>query len=129
MLCMIFDIIFSIFNFFLLFFNFHFSKQSFLGIFDFWLKTPPNHKSCTKTVKIINLPSYLSHFIKKKSTFLCWTFFLGPLTWNCPKEELQVVLICWHLDLQVLRACLWRNSYCCWMQLVLGMRTHFLQVL
>ena len=25
-----------------------FSKQSFLGIFDFWLKTPPNYKSCSK---------------------------------------------------------------------------------
>ena len=49
MLYMIFDISFSIFNFFFFFFSiFPFSKQSYLGIFDFWLKTPPNYKSCSK---------------------------------------------------------------------------------
>ena len=53
-----------------LFLIFTFSKQSCLGIFDFWLKTPQNYKSFSKkTAKIIHLPCYLSHFIKKKSTF------------------------------------------------------------
>ena len=53
---------------------FTFSKQSFLGTFHFWLKTPQNYKSCSKTAKIIRLPYYLSHFIKK-SNFWCWPFF------------------------------------------------------
>ena len=48
---------------------FTFSKQSFLGIFDFWLKTPQNYKVVKKTAKIINLPHYLSHFIKKNPLF------------------------------------------------------------
>ena len=46
---MTFDISFSILSFFLLLFSiFTFSKWSFLGIFHFWLKTPPHCKSCSK---------------------------------------------------------------------------------
>ena len=40
-----------------------------MGIFDFWLKTPANFKSCSKNVQNINLPYYLSHFIKKNPLF------------------------------------------------------------
>ena len=42
-----------------------------------------NYKSCSKTAKIINLPYYPSHFIKKIH-FLTLMFFLGPLTRNRP---------------------------------------------
>ena len=62
---------------------FTFSKQLFLGIFYFGLKTPKNYKSCSKKAKIINLPNYLSYFIKKIH-FSTLTFFLGPVTWNRP---------------------------------------------
>ena len=40
-----------------------------MGIFDFWLKTPLNYKSCLKKVKIIYLPYYLSHFFLKNPLF------------------------------------------------------------
>ena len=64
---MIFEISFSIFNSF--FFSiFTFSIQSFLGNFDFWLKTP-KLQSCSKNSQSINLPYYLSHFIKKNPLF------------------------------------------------------------
>ena len=76
---MIFEIRFSIFNFFSSFFLiFLFSKQCFLGIFDFWQKHPQIIRVVQKTVKIINLPYYLSHFIKKNPLFdvdlFCRTF-------------------------------------------------------
>ena len=68
---MIFDISFSVFNFFFLCFSsiFTFAKQSFLGIFYFGLKQPQIARVVEKMVNIINLSYYLSHFIKKKSTF------------------------------------------------------------
>ena len=70
MLYMIFDIRFLIFNFFSSFFQFSlFQKSHFLDIFHFWLKTPQNYKSGSKTVKIINFPYYLSHFIKRNPLF------------------------------------------------------------
>ena len=70
MIYMLFEISCSIFLKKKYFFSvFTFSKQSVLGIFDFWLKTPKITKVVQKTAKIINLPYYLSHFIKKKSTF------------------------------------------------------------
>ena len=80
MLYMIFDISFSVFFFiiFFFFFFFTFSKQSFLGIFDFWLKHPQITRVVQKTVKTSNLPYYLSHFIKKNPLFdvdlFSWTF-------------------------------------------------------
>ena len=53
-----------------LFLNFHFFKTViFWYFFYFWLKTPQNYKSCSKTAKIMNLPYYLSHFIKKNPLF------------------------------------------------------------
>ena len=55
--------------------NITFSKQSFLGIFDFWLNHPQITRVVKKTVKIFNLPYYLSHFIKKIH-FSMLTFFL-----------------------------------------------------
>ena len=82
---MIFEISFSISNFFLLLlFIFTFSKQSFLSIFDFWLKTPPNYKSCSKIGQNhqFALLSFTFHF--KKINFLTLTFFLRPLTCNRP---------------------------------------------
>ena len=45
------------------------------------------------------------------------------------KEYVKSGFICWHLDLQVLRAGLWGNSYCCWMGSKLGMKTHILKIL
>ena len=60
---MIFEISCSIFK------NKIFFLLKFWGISDFWLKTLQNHKSCLKTAKIISLPYYLSHFIKKNPLF------------------------------------------------------------
>ena len=54
-------------------------------IFDFGLKKSQITRVVQKMVKIINLPYYLSHFIKKIH-FLTLTFFLGPLTWNRLKQ-------------------------------------------
>ena len=48
---------------------FTFSKQSFLWILDFWLKTPKNYKNCSKNGPNHYLPYYLSHFIKKNPLF------------------------------------------------------------
>ena len=50
MIYMLFEISCSIFKKYIFFSSsiFTFSKQSFLGIFDFWLKTPQNFKSCLK---------------------------------------------------------------------------------
>ena len=63
---------------------FTFSKQSFLGIFDFWLKTPPNYKSQNHQFALL---SFTFHF--KKIHFLTLTFFLGHLTWNRPEVCLE----------------------------------------
>ena len=85
MLYMIFDISFSILNFFSSFFQFSlFQNSHFWVFFYFWLKHPQTTRVVQKTVKIINLLYYLSHFIKQKIHFLTLTFFLGPLTWNRP---------------------------------------------
>ena len=67
MIYMIFEISCSTFkkNYY---FNFHVFKTVILGILDFWLKHHIITKAVEKTAKIINLPFYLSHFIKK-STF------------------------------------------------------------
>ena len=70
---------------------FTFSKQSFLGIFDFWLKHPKITRVAQKTVKVINLPYYLSHFIKKNTVFnidlFSWTFDM-----ESPYLSFQLVL-------------------------------------
>ena len=65
-----------------------------MGIFDFWLKKNPITKVVQRTTKIINLPYYISHFIKKIH-FSTLTFFLGPLTWNRPVANCFMAL-CWH---------------------------------
>ena len=63
----------NFFLFFLLIFTF--SKQSFLGIFDFWLKTPQNYKSFSKNGQNHQFALLSFTFNKKKSTFWCWPFF------------------------------------------------------
>ena len=75
MIYMIFDISFSILSFFCCFFSiFTFLKRSFLGIFDFWLKTPPNCKSCSKNGRNHQFALLSFTFHKKKSTFWRWPF-------------------------------------------------------
>ena len=70
MLYVIFDISCSIFNLFSSFFQFSlFQNSHFWVFFYFWLKTTPITRVVQKTVKIINLPYYLSHFIKKNPLF------------------------------------------------------------
>ena len=64
MIYMIVEIRCSIFKKKIFFSIFTFSKQSYSGIFDFWLKHPKTTKVIKKTAKIINLSYYLSHFIK-----------------------------------------------------------------
>ena len=63
---------------------FTFSQQSFLGIFNFWLKTPQYYKSCSKNDQNHQF-ALLSFKCHKKIHYFTLTFFLGPLTWNCPK--------------------------------------------
>ena len=48
---------------------FTFSKQSFLGIFDFWQKTPQNYKSCSKNGQNHRFALLSFKFHQKKSTF------------------------------------------------------------
>ena len=67
-------------SFFFFFSIFTFSKQSILGIFDFWLKTPPNYKICSKNGQNHQFALLSFTFHKKKIHFLTLTFFLGPLT-------------------------------------------------
>ena len=64
--------------------NFTFFKKSFLGIFDFWLKTHHNYKKLFKK-RPKPLICLIIFYLKKKHVhFLTLTFFLGPLTWTRP---------------------------------------------
>ena len=70
-------------------FNFHFLQTViFEYFFYFWLKTPQNYKSCSKNCKNdqFALLSFIFHF--RKIQFSTLTFFLGPLTWNCPLAKI-----------------------------------------
>ena len=62
---------------------FTFSKQSFLGIFYFWLKTPQNYKSCLKNGQNHEV-ALLSLTFHQKNLFFDVDLFLGPWTWNRP---------------------------------------------
>ena len=55
--------------------TFTFSKQSFLEIFDFWLKTPQKYKSCSKNGQNHHFALLSFTFHQKKSTFQHWPFF------------------------------------------------------
>ena len=71
---------------------FTFSKQSFLGIFDFWFETHPNYKSCSKNGQNHQFALLSFTFHTKKIHFLTLTFFLGPLTWNRPFQTFTFYL-------------------------------------
>ena len=59
-----------------IFFKFSLFQNSHFWVFlIFGKKHPKITKVVQKTAKIINLPYYLSNFIKKKSTFRRWPFF------------------------------------------------------
>ena len=75
-----------------LFAIFTFSKQSFLGILDFWQKTPQNYKSCSKNGQNHQFALMSFKFHQKKIHFSTLTFFLGPLTWNRPTVNLARLL-------------------------------------
>ena len=67
---MIFDISFSIFNFFSSFFQLSLFQNSHFWVFLIFGKQHPKiTKVAQKTAKIINLPYYLSKFIKKNPLF------------------------------------------------------------
>ena len=69
--------------------NFHFFKTGIFGCFLFLAKnTPKLQKLLNKTAKIIHLPYYLSHFIKKKIHFLTLTFFLRPFYMESPTSKI-----------------------------------------
>ena len=77
MLYMIFEICFSIIIFFFSFFSQFslFQNSIFWVFFYFWLKTPPNYKSCSKTGKNHQFALLSFTFHKKNSTFWRWPFF------------------------------------------------------
>ena len=87
----------SIFNFFLLFFNFHFLKTVILGYFWFFSKNTPKLKELFKKRSKSSICPIIFHISWKKIHFLTLTFFLGPLTWNRPSVELGTV----HLGKEV----------------------------
>ena len=72
---MIIEISCSIFKKKLIILNFLFLKQSSLGTFDFWLKTPQNYKSCSKNGQNHQFALLSFRFYKKKIHFLTLTFF------------------------------------------------------
>ena len=61
--------------------TFTFSKQSFLGNFDFWLKTRQNYKSCSKNDQNHQFALLSFTFDKKKSTISHWPFFSDLWHW------------------------------------------------
>ena len=70
MLYMILEISFSIFNFLSSFFQFSLFQNSHFWVFLILGKKHPQiSRVVKKTVKIINLPNYISHFIKKNPLF------------------------------------------------------------
>ena len=88
---MIFETSFSILNFLSSFFQFLiFQKSHFWIFFNFWLKHPQITRVVQKTVKIINLPYYLPHFIKKNLLFdvdfFSRTFDMESPTSKCPSK-------------------------------------------
>ena len=90
MLYMIFDISFSILSFFFFFFLiFTFSKRSFLGISDFWLKTPQNCKSCSKNGQNHQFALLSFTFHKKNPLFnvdlFPWTFDMAS-----PQQKIHI---------------------------------------
>ena len=98
---MIFDICFLIFNFFLLFSIFTFSKQSFLGIFDFWLKTPQNYKSCSKNGKNHQF-ALLSFMFHKKNPLFDVDLFSRTFDMESPLSDIPFKVIYpfeWHFIL------------------------------
>ena len=67
-----------------------------MSIFLFLAKNNPKLQMLFKMTKIINLPYYLSHFIKK-NTFWRWPFFLDlwhGIAHECDKYDLPAV---WHI--------------------------------
>ena len=73
-------------------FNFHFFKTVVFGYFLFLANIPQNYKICSKTAKVINLPYYLSHFIKKNPLFdvelFSWTFGMELPYYPHPSRDL-----------------------------------------
>ena len=73
---MIFEISFSIFNFFSSFFYFHFFKWVIFAYFCFLAKTPPNCKSYFKKKRSKSwICTIIFHISLKKSIFWRWPFF------------------------------------------------------
>ena len=68
MICMIFEIICLILQKTILQFSL-FQNSNFWVFLNFWLKNTKITKVDQKAAKIINLPFYLSHFIKKNPLF------------------------------------------------------------
>ena len=80
---MIFEISFSMFNFFLLFFL-HFFKTVIFGYFWFLAKNTPKLQELLKKRSKSSICPIIFHISLKKIHFSTLTFFFGPLTWNRP---------------------------------------------